>query len=127
MRTDTARPLLRLEGRIRRLVSVEIDGNRWFQRTHGNTYHVARVRLLTECGGRHEHHGRTSDVTYGYGSQYEQTARAVLLEMEPRAFARLAERGNHGTDRHALWQFFREMCGVEYQSSVDDVRRKRDL
>jgi len=88
---------------------IQVIGRRWFERTNGNTYHSA---VLLVNG---EHIGKES-FTYGYGDQYIQTGRAILLNAFNVA----------GLDTQTpLWSL-REL-GHKFNSSVSDVARKKDL
>ena len=58
---------------LRRVDSVTITGRRWFQRSYGNTYHTACILF---GDGVRVHLPKQ----YGYGNQWEQTARAWLKD-----------------------------------------------
>ena len=79
---------------------THIEGRRWFQRSHGNTYHTATLHFDDGTS-------KTSDITYGYDDQYLQTA----YEMMGLPYA-----GTRG---------LREELGITY--SVSDVAREKDL
>jgi hypothetical protein len=51
--------------------SIRLLGKRWFQRTHGNTYHTVEIWIDNELIHKTER-------AYGYGSQYNQTAQDWL-------------------------------------------------
>jgi len=94
--------------------SLVIVGKRWFQKTYGNTYHTVRIIVDGKCV---QNVGRT----YGYGTQYEQTAAAWL---EENGYIKLTRYGNGGSE--ALWQCMERMK-VSYHSEAIDVERKKDL
>jgi hypothetical protein len=129
LRRVSAEPLFRDEGRIYRLCAVEIEGRRWFQRSYGNTYHVAIVLLSCRQGDRAVTISRKSEITYGYGSQYECTARELLRSIDPEspAFEPILRRTDYGSTSWALWQWFRDELALPYSSDVIDVRRQKDL
>lgn len=92
---------------------IRIDANRW-RDSSGNTYHVAYVNVGTSDGKSEE---LVSEVTYGYGSQYERTAIKMLEE---------AGYVPTGSSKQGLWRLM-DKLGIKYESSADDVRRKKDL
>lgn len=77
-----------------------ITGRRWFERTNGNTYHTTTLHFTDGTT-------RKSDITYGYGDQYLQTA----FEMMDLPYGGTLE--------------LREKLGITWD--VVDVARKRDL
>lgn len=106
--------------------TVTVEGRTWFERVNGNTYHAVRIVV----------NGVTvavSPVTYGYGNQFEETARMLV-----------ADRATVDGDGSALWRelgaLFGErpsfggqhtytVGGVKWRafSHVERVTRKRDL
>ena len=95
--------------------AIHISGRRWFEKTNGNTYHSVRIYV----DGEHVH---TIPFEYGYGSQWEWTARGWLenagylpgIEARP------------GSPGEALWVYC-ERKGIKLVREVVDVSRKRDL
>jgi len=89
---------------------VEFQGRRWND-TYGNTYHVVDVYV----NGKYLN---SSKITYGYGSQYEQTGLEILRNAGyyPRAL-----KGNP-----TPWRFFKDRK-IAFTSRVKDVKRKSDL
>lgn len=88
---------------------IQVIGRRWFERTNGNTYHSATLIVNGDTIG-HE------PFAYGYGSQYEQTARAILLN----AFT------IEGLDNLSpMWSICDQ--GHKFNSNATDVQRKKDL
>lgn len=81
---------------------VVLEGRRWFQKLYGNTYHTVKVSVNDETF--------YSDITYGYGNHFEQTAIEVLKE--------------NGFDVPEYGAFQR-LEGFE--SYVIDVTRRKDL
>lgn len=93
--------------------AFSIKGNRWFQKSHGNTYHVAYIDAL--INGKWVELGQTR-VQYGYGDQYLVSAGEWLIEngyveCESEYFL-----SNYNV---------RETLKVDYMGY--DVDRKRDL
>lgn len=52
-------------------MQLVINGNRWFNKVEGNTYHSVQVFIDGNLIA-------TQGKTYGYGNQYQQTARELL-------------------------------------------------
>jgi antirestriction protein len=88
---------------------VFVVGRRWFDRVNGNTYHTAEVEVNGEYVGK-------SRMTYGYGDNYLETAKEILLEKYnfPKGM----------TERSSLFQL-REYGVVLNKSVIDGL--KRDL
>ena len=89
---------------------IEIAGTRW-QDSHGNTYHISRIyfndKLVYE-----------SPITYGYGSQYQETA-----------YKWLREDGYAPVDAGS-WEIMKHLTEKHKSrliERVEDVSRKRDL
>lgn len=57
---------------MKKINTMKIEGKRWFQRSYGNTYHTVKVFVNGEV--------LKSEITYGYGSHYLQTAAELLKE-----------------------------------------------
>ena len=91
--------------------SVEVWGKRWFQKSYGNTYHKVKVYVNNKLIG-------TSPITYGYGEQYLQTAKEILIEKGyfPRALKKTS----------SLTMFFRDRK-IDFTYYVNDVNREKDL
>ena len=92
--------------------SIEIHGLRWFQKSYGNTYHTVAVVIDGETV-------YTSERTYGYGSSYQQTAMAWLIE---NGYVDASE-------KHWCWQFVESLkaSGIVVIDCVNDVPRQKDL
>lgn len=94
--------------------SIRVVGRRWYNRSCGNTYHVADVYVDEELLG-------TFGPRYGYGEQYEQTAMDALVN------ARCIPKPDYATAEHAApWRYY-DKLGIAYTRTVYDVKRKRDL
>ena len=97
---------------MRKPKSIHVSGRRWFEKVNGNTYHSCTVWADGEFVGR-------VPFTYGYGSQWEQTALDILKAAVGR------KRWLAGA-KYPLSLFLRE-SGIKYRSEVVDVSRKKDL
>lgn len=106
----------RTETDPRSVAEIQIVGRRWFQRSYGNTYHTATVKIVLSDG---ESHTWKSGETYGYDSQYETTALELL---DAHGFMREYDRRKHGP----LSLYCREN-GIRLDSFAIDVQRERDL
>lgn len=62
---------------MKKINTMKIEGKRWFQRSYGNTYHTVKVFVDGEI--------LKSEITYGYGSHYLQTAAELLILFAIRA------------------------------------------
>lgn len=88
--------------------SIMVVGRRWFERTNGNTYHSAEIYVNNNFVHK-------IDFTYGYGNQFEWNAMEWLKKN-----GYLKEyKGNPST-------YCREN-NISYNSTVADVKRKKDL
>ena len=86
------------------MVKLVVVARRWFDRYHGHTYH--RVYILdTSTGVWH-----TSEIEYGYGEQYRQTAYELVKE--------------HSQFQGDYLDFIHD---PQVEFFVSDVARKRDL
>lgn len=89
---------------MKKIENMEITAKRWFQRTYGNTYHTVKVYVNNEV--------LESQIEYGYGNHYLQTAAELLRE---NGYKVPEDNG----EAYAL------MC--KYEHSAQDVKRKKDL
>lgn len=90
--------------------SLTLIGLRWFDRRAGNTYHT--VTIIVDGETVHK-----SGITYGYGSQYEQTA-----------IAWLAAKGLLPSEENVYpLSLYCRNRGIAFTSQTVDVARKRDL
>lgn len=98
---------------------IQISAKRWFSKTDGNTYHTVKVWITDEHGNAHKFQ---SEVTYGHGMNFLDTAQALL---ESAGFdLRFPKRDNAATQSLTTLHL-RETLGGSY--SVADVQRKREL
>jgi hypothetical protein len=58
------------------MIRFVVIGRRWFDRRFGNTYH--RVSILDTTTGV----WYTSEIEYGYGEQYRQTAYDLAMQKQ---------------------------------------------
>lgn len=85
--------------------TLRIYGRRWFQKSYGNTYHAVRVIV--------NGNEITSNVTYGYGDHYKETARQLLE--------------SNGFEVPEPLKFNGYLYDNGFEATVVDVRRKKDL
>lgn len=96
---------------------LTIIGRRWFDKVNGNTYHSVELWREGKMLGR-------VPFTYGYGSQYQQTA----LEMAVKLGLYPDTPGPHGGYlAYQQFVFSKASGGDGNHFSVSDVRRKKDL
>jgi hypothetical protein len=89
--------------------NIVVVGRRWFERTNGNTYHSAEIYV-------NGHMVHKIGFTYGYGNQFEWNAWTWLK--------------NNGYIKGANSSCPSYWCrenGIVYNSTVTDVKRKKDL
>lgn len=89
---------------MKKIENMKITAKRWFNRTYGNTYHTVKVFVNDEV--------LESEITYGYGNHYLQTAADIL-------------RGNGYEIPVDNGEAYSVMC--KYAHSAQDVKRKKDL
>lgn len=101
---------------MKKIESLEIYGKRWFQKSCGNTYHSVTVYVNDEV--------LRCDFTYGYGSQYLQTACDLLIN----AGYEVQTYYNDGTKKDAYCSLLDIIrTGDDFFDKVVDVKRKKDL
>lgn len=106
--------------------TVTIEGRTWFEKANGNTYHAARIVVNGETVA-------VSPVTYGYGRQYEETARMLvrdLLDNDDPKFWVWRELSELFDERPSFGgQHFYKVNAIKWRafSHVERVTRKRDL
>lgn len=93
--------------------AISVKGTRWFQKTYGNTYHVAYVSALID--GKWVDLGGTK-MQYGYGDHYLVSAGQWLIE---NGYVEC------GSEYFLSDWAVREALSVDHV--VQDVQRKRDL
>mgnify|MGYP000201173333 CR=1 FL=1 len=89
---------------MKKIESMRIEAKRWFQRSYGNTYHTVTVFVNDEV--------LRSNITYGYGNQYLQTAAELLKDNG----YEIPENNNEA---------FRLVSRFDH--TAEDVKRKKDL
>lgn len=105
--------IVKLTEKAKGVEAFSIKGNRWFQKSYGNTYHIAYIDAL--INGKWVELGAT-DMQYGYGDHFLVSAGAWLIENG------YVECNNE----YFLSNYnVREDFAVDYTAS--DVDRKRDL
>lgn len=90
------------------MTTLTVFGRRWFDKRAGNTYHSAQIFV----DGTLVH---TSEMTYGYGDCYLQTAGEWL------------EKNGYAPDYKFPLSIWCRERGVTYHYSVADVLRMKDL
>jgi hypothetical protein len=100
--------------------SVQVHGRRWFQRSYGNTYHSALVRVYLE--GESVPRELVLPRAYGYGDHYLQRA---ADELERAGYMPGREHYAHGGAEPA-WQYFRAR-EIPFHYEALDVPRQKDL
>ena len=93
--------------------SLVIIGRRWFQKSYGNTYHTAEVIVDGETIG-------TTKEEYGYGDQYIQSARDLLVEKG------IIPDNNAAVNCQPLWRYC-EQNNISREFRAIDVPREKDL
>lgn len=89
---------------MKKINTMKIEGKRWFQRSYGNTYHSVKVFVNGEV--------LKSEITYGYGSHYLQTAAELLKE----------NGYDIPEDNGKAYAYV-----IDFPHTVEDVKRKKDL
>lgn len=87
---------------------ITIIGRRWFQKTYGNTYHTVEVYVNGELVEK-------SPETYGYDSQYVQTAHEIL------------NKSGHFKGDYGDFSQAQKDHRDKFVISVTDVNREKDL
>lgn len=90
---------------MKRIETLRIYGRRWFQKSYGNTYHTVRVVVNDE--------EFISDITYGYGDHYKETARQLLQ--------------SNGYEVPEPLAFNAYLHDNDFKATATDVKRKKDL
>ena len=97
--------------RLKRGDKIYIDANKW-QDSYGNTYHIVQVYVNDDYLGE-------SDYTYGYGNQYEDTAREMIFEKYNPPY------GYKDAMRTPI--YYLKDKGIQVRSRGQYVDRKRDI
>lgn len=87
---------------MKKINTMVIEGKRWFQRSYGNTYHTVKVFVNGEI--------LKSEITYGYGSHYLQTAAELLKE----------NGYDISEDNGKAYAYI-----IDFPHTVEDVKRKK--
>lgn len=95
--------------------ALSIKGTRWFQKSYGNTYHVAYISALVD--GKWIEIASTK-MQYGYGDHYLVTAAEWLIE---NGYMTCTSNTGYSLSHYDV----REAFTVDYVAQ--DVDRKRDL
>ncbi len=112
-RINGTEQVVKLTDKAKDIQAFSIKGTRWFQKSYGNTYHVAHIDAL--IGGKWVELGST-EMHYGYGDHYLVSAGEWLVK-------------NGYVECNS--EYFLSDYNVREALSVDymgyDVNRKRDL
>ena len=100
-----------------RIISIVVEGRKWFDKINGNTYHSANVIVTMDRDVK----VLKVPYQYGYGDQYLQSA---FDELEKAGFLKL-ERYKSGASEPP-WRWAEEH-GVTLIYSAVDVAKKKDL
>jgi len=95
--------------------AISIKGTRWFQKSYGNTYHIAYISALID--GKWVHLGETS-TQYGYGEHFLVTAAEWLIE---NGYMTCTSGTGYSLSNYNVCEAFGVDCVAQ------DVNRKRDL
>lgn len=106
--------------RKRKLKGIQVIGKRWFQKVYGNTYHSCKV-LVSYDGFSWEEIGYCP-FTYGYGSQYLQSAIKLLDKAGLIPDIKYQEHGGY----EQLWSYIRDRK-IMFIDTVHDVNTKKEL
>lgn len=98
--------------RLKKGDNIDIKANKW-QDVYGNTYHIVRVYVNDDYLGE-------SGYTYGYGNQFEETAKAMI-------FDKYAPPYNYkeGSMRNPIYML--KDKGINVDSYGTYVSRKKDM
>jgi len=92
--------------RRKKIVSIHVEGRKWFDKVNGNTYHSSTSHIAYSNGTSKEVY---TPMAYGYGNQYQYSAKAAIF----------------GKDKRSLWGICDDK-GIVFSYSESDVK-KRDL
>ena len=95
--------------RLKKSSHVVVVGKRWFDKTYGNTYHSSELWIDNTMV-------RREPFTYGYGSQFEQTAFKALVDIY-----------EIPADVKRWYELKESKLIKSFKSFVSDVQRKKDL
>jgi hypothetical protein len=105
--------IVKLTDKANGIEAFSITGNRWFQKSYGNTYHVAYIDAL--INGKWVELGCTK-MQYGYGDHFLVSAGAWLIE-----------NGYVECENEYFLSNYNVREDFAVDCTVSDVDRKRDL
>jgi hypothetical protein len=91
--------------------TVTLFARKWFDKVNGNTYHSVQIFVNGDLAGQ-------NDFEYGYGDQYEQTAKELL---EKAYIIPNPEPGIY----YSLYRL--RSAGINYVSNVTPVSSRKAL
>ena len=98
--------------RLKKGDNIYIDANKW-QDVYGNTYHIVQVYVNDDYLGE-------SDYTYGYGNQYEETAKGMIFEKYAPPYGY-----KDNSLRNPIYMLKEK--GINVKSRGEYVNRKKDM
>lgn len=92
--------------------AIDIQSKEWFDKVNGNSYFAGTITITKETG---EQETFLMPFQYGYGSQYEQEAKAILTQ-----FNKISP------DYESLSNYCKRL-GIDLNSKIERNCLKRDL
>lgn len=96
----------------RKVRSITVIGRKWFDSANGNTYHTTRVLVNGEVFG-------TSEMQYGYGDHYIQSAAEMIKGIVKREY-------HESSHIHESLRLACERLGIAYHAEAH-YGKKSDL
>ncbi len=93
---------------------VTVMARRWFEKVNGNTYHSVMVYYDGDLVNKET--GELTEINYGYGSAWEQTAQELLTR-----------HGIYRDSKLMLRRMVEEENGDKLVWDVIDVPKEKDL
>ena len=93
--------------------TIDVNAKEWFDNKNGNSYFAGTITLNYLLDNEETF---LMPFQYGYGSQYEQEAKAILTQFNKIS----ADYGD------TLWRYCKKN-NIKYNSSILENRKKREL
>lgn len=100
---------------------IIVSGRRWFERTNGNTYHTAQIRIVNDDGET----CINTEREYGYGKQWYWTAMQAIRKHLAQASHRFP--GVETVDATKMPEYLKHNGFTLVDSGYVDVPRRKDL